>query len=102
MATGADAAEASWRHGEQLIEAHVTWLGRKGNELLADYRPPDTLAARVPGNPLGALTFEQAERLWRDEVEPIVPELVSMNVPSDRGPVDPGSPWAPNEISRLF
>jgi len=99
MATGPDAGQSSRRLGESLVEAHVAWLGRKGAELLAAYQPPAQPASRTPGNPLGALTFGETERLWREEIEPLMPEIGSMNVFPGHAHVDPASPWAPNEMS---
>ncbi len=102
MATGADAGEASRRLGEELVAVHVEWLGRKAAELLDAYRPRSQPAHPTPGNPLGALTFDQTEQLWREEIEPILAELDCMGLPSGHQPVDPNSPWAPNERTRLF
>ena len=99
MATGPDAGQSSRRLGESLVEAHVTWLGRKGAELLAAYQPPAQPARRTPGNPLGALTFGETERLWREEVEPLMSEIGSMDVFPGHEHIDPASPWAPNEMS---
>jgi creatinine amidohydrolase len=99
MATGPDAGQSSRRLGESLVEAHVAWLGRKGAELLAAYQPPAEPASRTPGNPLGALTFGDTERLWREEVEPLMSEIGSMDVFPGHEHVDPASPWAPNEMS---
>ncbi len=100
LATGTDADESSRRLGERLVEERVAWLGRKARELLEEYRAPDRPDAPAPGNPLGALTFDATERIWRDEVRPMLGELVSFQEPETR--VEPGSPWAPNETCELY
>ena len=99
MATGPDAGQSSRRLGEAIIAAQVAWLGRKGDELLAAWRPPARPASPAPGNPLGALTYGQTERIWRAEIEPLLPEFSSMNLEPGEAPTDPASPWAPNEMS---
>ena len=70
-------------------------LGRKVEELLSQPASP------TPGNPLGALTFSQTERIWREEVEPLLPEFSSMNMFPGQERTDPTSPWAANELSHL-
>ncbi len=97
MATGPDAGQAARRTGERIVASQVAWLGRKADELLAAYRAPAQPAGPTPGNPLGALTFGEIEHLWRAEVEPILPEFVSMNRWPGQDPADPASSWAPNE-----
>jgi creatinine amidohydrolase len=97
MATGRTAAHASRRDGEEFIAARVAWLGARAQELLDAYRPPEQPAAPAPGNPLGALTYEQTERIWLEEVVPALPELASYQPIASEDRVDPGSPWAPNE-----
>lgn len=99
MATGPDAAQSSWELGKALLAAHVSFLGRQGAELLAAYQPPASPGDRTPGNPHGALTFGETERIWRREVEPLIPEISSMNVWPGSHHVDSGSAWAPNEMS---
>ncbi len=101
MATGRDAAQSSPRLGEALLDAHVAWLGQKGTELLAAYKPPLQAAGRHPGYPWGALTFGETERIWRQEIEPLIVDLDCMDVWPVPGPVDPSSAWAPNEVSHV-
>ncbi|GEM_PF-2181950 len=64
-------------------------------------KAPAQPASRTPGNPLGALTFGETERLWRDEIEPLLPTFVSTNMWPNQQRVDPTSTWAPNEMSHL-
>ena len=101
MATGRDAGESSRRLGERIVDSQVAWLGRKASELLGAWQPPARPAPRTPGNPLGALTFGEAERIWREAVEPLLPTFSSMNMEPDQAPTDPASPWAANEQSHI-
>lgn len=102
MATGPDAGQARRRTGEAIVASQVAWLGQTAARLLARYQPPPGAAARVPGNPLGALTFDQTEQIWRDEVAPVLPEFVCMNRWAGQDPVDPASSWAANAQSRFW
>ncbi len=99
MATGHDAAQSSRQLGEAIVASQVAWLGRKASELLQAWHPPDRPASRTPGNPLGALTFGEAERIWREEVEPLLPRFSSMNDEPDQAATDPASPWSDNQHS---
>jgi creatinine amidohydrolase len=102
MATGYDAPQSSRRLGEGIVASQVAWFGRKAAELLAAYQPPNRPRGAAPGNPLGALTFGEAERLWREEVEPLLPTFSSMNLREpDREPIAAGSPWAANQLSHV-
>ena len=105
MATGRDAAQSSRRLGEGIVASQVAYFGRAAAELLAAYQPPHPEGPRpsspAPGNPLGALTFGEAERLWRAEVEPLLPQFSSMNLRPDGERTDPASPWAANELSHV-
>ena len=101
MATGSDAAQSSRRLGEGIVASQVAYFGRAAAELLAAYQPPTGPSSPAPGNPLGALTFGEAERLWRAEVEPLLPEFSSMNLRADGERTDPTSPWAANELSHV-
>jgi creatinine amidohydrolase len=96
MATGATAGQASRRFGDELVASMADWLGRKAQELIASHRAPARPAAPVPGNPLGALSFDDAERIWQEEVEPLLGSFVS----ADPGPSVPDeSPWRVNRES---
>jgi creatinine amidohydrolase len=99
MATGPDAGQATRQTGEAIVGSQIEWLGRKAAELLAAYQEPAAPASRTPGNPRGALTFGETEQLWRTEVEPLLPEFMSMNLWPGREPADAASAWAPNEMS---
>ena len=102
FAAGPDAQESSRRFGELLVAERVAWLGRKADELLAEFHAPTVPDSPTPGNPLGALTFEAIERIWRDEIRPVLGEFAIFRElpPDQRVPGD--SPWAPNESCRLF
>lgn len=97
MATGSDAGESSRRLGDRIVASQVTWLGRKAKELLSEYRLPERPGSPTPGNPMGAPTFAQTERIWREEIEPLLTEFRSMNLYPGQSPVDPASVWAANE-----
>ncbi len=101
MATGPDAGRATRRNGDGIIASQIAWLGRKADELLAAYQPPARSGSPTPGNPLGTLTFNETELLWRTEVEPLLDQFTSMNLWEGQEPTDPASPWATNEQSRL-
>lgn len=101
MATGHDAQESSRRLGEAIVASQVAFFGRVTAELLAAYQPPQTPANRVPGNPRGAPTFAEIERLWREEVEPVLHTFESMNMEAGQTPTDGASPWADNEAIHL-
>jgi creatinine amidohydrolase len=102
FATGRDAEESSRRLGERLVAERVAWLGRKADELLGTYRAPKTPASPTPGNPLGALTFDDIERIWRDEFRPNLTALATFRQlpPDERVAID--SPWVPNEVCALY
>ena len=56
---------------------------------------------REYNTPLGALTFGETERIWRAEVEPLLPAFTCMNFIPGRPRAAAASPWAPNEMSHL-
>lgn len=98
MATGATAARASRRYGDQIVDVMTAWLGRKAAELLESHRAPEHAGTPVPGNPLGAMSLDEAERIWQAEVEPRLGAFVSAQ-PSE--PVADGSPWGANRDSGI-
>ncbi len=102
FATGPDAEASSRRLGERIVAERVDWLGRKADALIAAWRAPETPAAPTPGNPLGALTFEQVERIWRDEILPLLATLPTFRDLPPEERVAPDSPWAPNETCALY
>jgi creatinine amidohydrolase len=96
MATGSTAPHASRRYGDELVAGMADWLGRKAEELVRSHREPERPGVAVPGNPRGALSFDEAERIWQAEVEPLLDDFVS----ADPGPEVPdGSPWRVNRES---
>ena len=101
MATGPDAAQAARRTGDAIVASQVAWLGRKAAALLGEYKAPVKPASPIPGNPLGALTFGEVERVWQEEIEPRLPTFTSMRLWPDQDRTDPASSWAPNEMSHL-
>jgi creatinine amidohydrolase len=102
MATGLGARDSSRRFGEQLVRGNVDWLGGKTRELLDAYVAPATPRAPMAGNPLGAMTLDEAEGIWREEVEPLLTTFVSMDSDHEYGEVPEGSVWAPNARSRFY
>lgn len=102
MATGPGARNSSRRFGEQLVDGNVEWLGAKTRELLAAYEPPETPRAPVAGNPLGGWTLDEAETVWREEVEPQLGTFSSFTTDHEYGTVSPGSVWAANEHSSFY
>jgi creatinine amidohydrolase len=100
---GLDSARgASRREGERLVSYAADWLGNKATELLAKYQPPDGHGWHAPGKIAGAMTLDEAERLWRDEVEPHLLEFTSFETRKDYGDLPPDSPWAANERSAFY
>jgi creatinine amidohydrolase len=102
FATGPDADRSSRRLGEQLVAERVDWLGRKADALIAAWRAPAIPAARTPGNPLGAPTFEETERIWRDEIRPALRDFPTFRDLPPEERVAPDSPWAPNETCAIY
>jgi creatinine amidohydrolase/Fe(II)-dependent formamide hydrolase-like protein len=89
FAMGRDAAEASRRVGERMVEDEVRWLGAKATELLAAYadlRPPARLR-----------TFAEAEALWHDVVLPELPSFRTLQSTwGEQAPPGEGSVWRRN------
>jgi creatinine amidohydrolase len=88
FAMGANAGESNRLVGERMVADEVRWLGEKARELLRDYgasAPP----ARQP------VSFARLEQIWRDEVEPILPDFKSMDMGAERFPggLPTGSQW---------
>jgi hypothetical protein len=91
FAMGANAYDSSRAIGERMVEDEVRWLGAKAAEMLQEYRS-SALTERRP------LSFLQVEQIWRDEVEPILPEFKSMQMQRDNRPEGPSpeSRWMLN------
>jgi len=90
FAMGPDAREASRTAGQKMVERQVSWLGQKAEELVAAFdevRPAVRLRS-----------FADVERLWRDVVEPALPNFLSMQPdPHETGRTVPAeSRWAVN------
>jgi creatinine amidohydrolase len=91
FAMGANAYESNRTTGERMVEDEVRWLGARAQELLQEYRS-SAPAARQP------VSFLQLEQIWRDEVEPILPQFQSMQMQfgdHSEGP-SPESRWRLN------
>ena len=87
FAMGRDAREASRRVGERMVEDEVEWLGAKADELAAEFEPGDRHLRR----------FEDVERFWREEIQPVLTDFESMQQSwSDREDVPRRSVWYPN------
>ncbi|MCB0095941.1 MAG: creatininase family protein [Caldilineaceae bacterium] len=88
FAMGPDATQSDRRVGERMVADEVRWLGQKAAELLAQYaeNPP---AARQP------LTFMDIERIWAQEVMPVLPSFKTMNY-LERTPPPKDSVWRVN------
>jgi creatinine amidohydrolase len=71
FAMGRNAAESNRLTGERMVADEVKWLGSKASELLADYHGQG-IEDRRP------MSFAQVEQIWKDEIEPILPEFKSM------------------------
>jgi creatinine amidohydrolase len=99
MAGGEGARTASRREGARLVDESADWLGAKADQLLASYEPPPADPGRASGNDRGAMTFDEAERLWRQDVEPLLKQFVSFQTNTEYGSVAQESPWANNERS---
>jgi len=69
-----------------MVADEVEWLGNKAAELLAEY---DRLK---PAH--NFTTFETVERVWKEVVEPALPEFKTMQAMQDELP--PDSPWKAN------
>lgn len=94
FAMGPDAAQSDRRVGERMVADEVRWLGEKASELLAQY-DERTPAERQP------LTFMDIERIWANEVMPVLPNFKTMRY-LERTPPPADSVWRVNyEIPEL-
>ena len=82
-------AESDRRKGERLLLNKANWLGRRAEELLADYeelRPQHTLR-----------TYEDVEKLWEQHVAPHLKDFASMqDLSRGQEPVPEDSVWYAN------
>ncbi len=89
FAMAANIYEANRRVGERMVAEAVDWLGRKADELLAEFE-------RVRPN-VRMDTFAAVERFWDREVRPILPGFMTMqDLWEGQEPVPPDSCWYGN------
>ena len=89
FAMGPNAAEASRRTGERMVEDEVRWLGQKARELLDAYQR-ERPTARLR-------TFAEAEALWSEVVRPALATFETMQPRwGDQPPPPDGSVWRAN------
>lgn len=88
FAMGPDAHQSDRRIGERMVADEVRWLGQKASELLAEYADSSP-AARQP------LTFMDIERIWAQEVLPVLPDFKTMSY-LERTPPPEDSVWRVN------
>jgi creatinine amidohydrolase len=92
MAMGANARESSRRIGQRMVADEVRWLGNKARELLAEYD-------RLQPGQRGLTSFAETEALWRDAIEPKLPEFRTMQDSwgwGDEKPLPEDSVWYAN------
>lgn len=97
FAMGADATASDRREGERMVDDEVAWLGRKAQELLAEFE------ARRPAVRLRA--FDDVEELWRRTIAPRMPSFKSMEDFRGAGyqdEVPPTSQWHTNWNARGY
>jgi len=88
FAMGSNARLSDRRVGERMVADEVAWLGRKAAELRDDYATHSP-QSRVP------LSFVEIERIWAEEVLPVLPDFQSMSY-LDRTPPPADSRWQLN------
>ena len=88
FAMGPSARFSDRRVGERMVADEAAWLGRKAEELLADYD------AEKPRPRLR--TFGDVETLWANAVAPRLSELETMRPWSDTEPPAEDSAWRAN------
>ncbi|MBV9852321.1 MAG: creatininase family protein [Armatimonadetes bacterium] len=87
FAMGPSAHQAERRVGERMASDEAAYLGVKARELLDDY-------ARHAPQERAPVSFTQVERIWSEEVEPILSQFLSMQ------PLFEGQTMPPSENSR--
>jgi creatinine amidohydrolase len=70
FAMGRDARDSDRRIGERMVEDEVRWLGEKAQALLNAYNGK--------ANESRLLTFEDVESFWKQEVEPVLGDFLTM------------------------
>lgn len=89
LAMGPNAREADRRVGERMVADEVRWLGAEAQRLRDEYarlRPRHSLR-----------TFADVERVWREVIEPALPEFRTMQCAwSDADAVPEDSCWRAN------
>jgi len=89
FAMGPDAAKADRRVGERMVEDEVRYLGKKTQELLAEYE------RSRPGRP--PFTFEDVERIWDADVRPRLEDFeCCQQLYGTQPPPPEGSRWRPH------
>jgi creatinine amidohydrolase len=89
FAMGDDAHLANRKVGERMVADEVEWLGRKAQELIAAYDQ------QAPAHQF--TTFETVEQVWREVVEPKLPEFLTMQEKWEwQASLPEGSPWGKN------
>jgi len=89
FAMGSDAAQASLRRGQEIIEEAGDRLGRRASELLAEY---DRLGLEPR-----FLTYQDVEDIWERDVAPRIKDFRSMQaLMEDQQPPPEGSIWRRN------
>lgn len=86
FAQGPNAGEASREIGERMVADEVRWLAAKREELRASYDGEAESRLR---------TFDDVEVFWRDEIQPMVSDLESMQNFTENEP-PAGSRWREN------
>jgi len=89
FAMGPDSYLASRQVGERMAADEVRWLGEKSRDLLAEYdrlRPVHSFR-----------TFDDVERIWQAEIEPLLKSFISMQPNWEQDPPPPpDSKWREN------
>lgn len=91
FAMGKTAFESDQKVGERMVEDEVSWLSKKGKELLDDFSE-ETL-----GEGKSLHTFEEVELFWEKEVVPVIGNFETMQ-PSwnEEDKLSPESSWYKN------
>jgi creatinine amidohydrolase len=89
FAMGQDASESDRRTGERMVADQVEWLGRKAQELRAEYQRLKPVH--------GFTTFEIVERVWQELIVPNMANFQTMQEKwSWQQDLPEDSPWQSN------